>query len=261
MPESKAKIMRHCIVCGKPFLAKNVNSVHCSKKCSDETYRNKRRAEKRERERQAIVENIDDKDFLTVVQVYNRYNVSRPTLYYSSGYSFRAESYLKQGKYLEAIDDIMKSLSIDNDARAHHYLFEFPDNQLTLVITKLRGRSVKNPHDAEWQYYIAQLYQSKKKYNEAIEAARKAFDIDAHPVFLEMIAACHQELGEYAQALEAITQAQQMRPDDLDLISSKADILGESGDIAGAITEWTNYSVSLFSVDSVQLRLTIPARS
>lgn len=81
MPESKAKIMRHCIVCGKPFLAKNVNSVHCSKKCSDETYRNKRRAEKRERERQAIVDNIEDKDFLTVVQVYNRYNVSRPTIY------------------------------------------------------------------------------------------------------------------------------------------------------------------------------------
>lgn len=160
---------------------------------------------------------------------------------YSSGYSFRAESYLKQGKYLEAVDDIMKSLSIDNDAKAHHYLFEFPDNQLTLVITKLRGMSVKNPHDAEWQYYIAQLYQSKKKYNEAIEAARKAFDIDAHPVFLEMIADCYQELGEYAQALEAITQAQQMRPDDLDLISSKADILGESGDIDGAIAEWTRY--------------------
>lgn len=55
MPESKAKIMRHCIVCGKPFLAKNVDSVHCSKKCSNETYRNKKRAEKREMERQSIL--------------------------------------------------------------------------------------------------------------------------------------------------------------------------------------------------------------
>lgn len=48
MPECKAKIMRRCIVCRKPFLAKNVDSVHCSKKCSNETYRNKKRAEKRE---------------------------------------------------------------------------------------------------------------------------------------------------------------------------------------------------------------------
>ena len=160
---------------------------------------------------------------------------------YSSGYAFRAESYLKLGKYLEAINDITKSLSIDNDAKAHHYLFEFPDNQITLVVTKLKGMAVKNPHDAEWWYYIAQLYNSKKMYPDAIEAVRKAYDIDAHPVFLELIADCCRELGDFPQALEAISQAQQMRPDDLDLISSKADILGESGDIDGAIAEWTRY--------------------
>lgn len=160
---------------------------------------------------------------------------------YSSAYAHRAETYLKQGKYLEAADDVMKSLSIDNVANAHYYLFEFPDNQLPLLVTKLRGMSVKNPHEAAWPYYIAQLYQDKKKYKEAIEAARKAFDIDAHPVFLEIIVDCHRSLGEYAQALEAISQAQQMSPDDLGLISSKADILGESGDIEGAIAEWTNY--------------------
>lgn len=139
---------------------------------------------------------------------------------YSSGYAFRAESYLKLGKYLEAINDITKSLSIDNDAKAHHYLFEFPDNQITLVVTKLKGMAVKNPHDAEWWYYIGQLYNSKKMYSEAIEAVRKAYDIDAHPVFLEMIADCCRELGDFPHALEAISQAQQMRPEDLDLISS-----------------------------------------
>lgn len=160
---------------------------------------------------------------------------------YSSGYAFRAESYLKLGKYIEAVDDITKSLSIDNDAKAHHYLFEFPDNQTTLIVTKLKGMAVKNPHDAEWWYYIGQLYNSKKMYRDAIEAVRKAYDIDAHPVFLEMIADCSRELGDYTQALEAISLAQQMRPDDLDLISSKADILGESGDVDGALAEWTRY--------------------
>lgn len=168
-------------------------------------------------------------------------NVIRMYDDYSSGYAFRAESYLKLGKYLEAINDITKSLSIDNDAKAHHYLFEFPDNQITLVVTKLKGMAAKNPHDAEWWYYIGQFYNSKKMYSEAIEAVRKAYDIDAHPVFLEMIADCCRELGDFPQALEAISQAQQMRPDDLDLISSKADILGESGDVDGAIAEWTRY--------------------
>lgn len=81
MPESKAKIMRHCIVCGKPFLAKNVDSVHCSKKCSNETYRNKKRAEKREKERQALLAESEGNALLTVLQVCNRYHISRPTLY------------------------------------------------------------------------------------------------------------------------------------------------------------------------------------
>lgn len=168
-------------------------------------------------------------------------NVIKMYADYSSGYAFRAESNLKLGKYLEAINDITKSLSIDNDAKAHHYLFEFPADQTNLVVTKLKGMAVKNPHDAEWWYYIGQLYNDKKRYDNAIEALQKAFDIDAYPGFLEMISDCYQELGDYPRALEYVNQALQMTPDDLDLISSKADILGESGDINGAIAEWSNY--------------------
>lgn len=160
---------------------------------------------------------------------------------YSSGYAFRAESYLKQGKYLEAADDIMKALSIDSDAKAHHYLFEFPLEQTNLVVTKLKGMAVKNPHNAEWDYYIGQVYNDKKMYHEAIKALKQAYNIDAHPVFLELIADSHQSLGEFAEALEAITQAQQMRPDDIEYIQIKGDILGESGDVDGAIAEWSRY--------------------
>lgn len=168
----------------------------------------------------------------TVIKMYDDY---------SSGYAFRAESLLKLGKYLEAINDITKSLSIDNDAKAHHYLFEFPNDQTTLVITKLKGMAVKNPHDAEWWYYIGQIYKDKKRYAESIEAVQKAFDIDAYPGFLEMISESYQESGDYANALVYVNQALQMNPDDLDLISTKADILGESGDIDGAIAGWTEY--------------------
>lgn len=160
---------------------------------------------------------------------------------YSSGYAFRAESYLKLGKYLEAINDITKSLSIDNDAKARHYLFEFPDDQTTLVVTKLKGMAVKNPHNFEWWYYIGQLFKDKKMYAGAIEALQKAFDIDAHPGLLGMISECYQEMGDYAKALEYVNQALQMNPDDLNLIGTKGNILGESGDIDGAIAEWTNY--------------------
>lgn len=172
----------------------------------------------------------------------NQYNtVIRMYDDYSSGYAFRAESYLKLGKYLEAADDIMKALSIDNDAKAHHYLFEFPEDQTTLLVTKLKGMAVKNPHNAEWYYYMGQLYNDKKMYSKAIETLRKAYDIDAHPVFLELIADSYQSMGDYQNALETVNEALQMRPDDMDLISAKADIMGESGDIDGAIAEWSRY--------------------
>lgn len=175
-------------------------------------------------------------------EAVNQYNtVVRMYDDYSSGYAFRAESYLKLGKYLEAADDIMKALSIDNDAKAHHYLFEFPEDQTTLLVTKLKGMAVKNPHNAEWYYYIGQLYNDKKMYAKAIEALKKAYDIDAHPVFLELIADSYQSMGDYQNALEAVNQALQMRPEDMDLISAKADILEESGDVDGAIAEWSRY--------------------
>lgn len=160
---------------------------------------------------------------------------------YSSGYAFRAESYLKLGKYLDAADDIMKALSIDNDAKAHHYLFEFPDDQTALLVTKLKGMAVKNPHNAEWYYYMGQLYNDKKMYAKAVEALKEAYNIDAHPVFLELIADSYQSKGDYKNALETVNEALQMRPDDMDLISAKADIMGESGDIDGAIAEWSHY--------------------
>lgn len=81
MPVSNAKTIRECIVCGKSFLAKNIKSIHCSRRCSDETYRNKCRALKKERKRQALVEASKEKKFLTIVEISNRFNVSRPTLY------------------------------------------------------------------------------------------------------------------------------------------------------------------------------------
>lgn len=172
------------------------------------------------------------KQYDTVIKMYEDY---------SSGYAFRAESYLKLGKYLEAINDITKSLSIDNDAKARHYLFEFPDDQTTLVVTKLKGMAVKNPHNFEWWYYIGQLFKDKKMYAGAIEALQKAFDIDAYPGLLEMISECYQEMGDYAKALASIDRCIQMDPDNDDLIATRANILGESGDIEGAITEWTKY--------------------
>lgn len=159
----------------------------------------------------------------------------------SDGYLTRAQAYLLKGDYLNAIDDACKAIEIDSNENALYLISDFPKEQLPLVVTKLKGMAVKNPYDVKWWGLIGLIYTDKKMYTGAIEAFQKAFDIDAYYVFLEMISECYQEIGDYAKALEYVNQALLMNPDDLDLISTKGNILGESGDIDGAIAEWTNY--------------------
>lgn len=160
---------------------------------------------------------------------------------YSSGYSFRADSYLSKKEYLKAINDICKALEIDSDAKAYRLLFQFPSTQLNLVVTKLNGLSAKDPHTGEYLYYSAQLYNKFREYDKAVDALKNAFEIDARPIILEEMSENYFAMGDFTNALDCIDRAMQMTPDDLDLISSKADILGECGDYEGAIAEWSKY--------------------
>lgn len=160
---------------------------------------------------------------------------------YSSGFSFRAEAYLAKEEYLKAMDDICKALEIDSDSKAHYLMFQFPANQLNLVVAKLKGMSAKYPHTSEYEYYIAQVYKYRRMFVESNEALERAFGIDARSYLLEMMADNYSEMGDYSKALEYIDRTIQMDSEDEDLISRRADILGESGDIEGAIAMWGEY--------------------
>lgn len=173
------------------------------------------------------------------VKLYDKVVTMYPD--YSSGYSYRAELKLQQEKYVETIDDIMKALEIDGNGKAHYLLSQFPDDKLPLVFTKLKGMQVKNPYEAIWPYYAAQLYMFKKNYPSAIEELNKAYEIDAHPIFLSMLADCYQELSDFNSALSYINKALEMQPDDLELLNSKADILGEAGNIEEALEVWSKF--------------------
>ncbi len=179
------------------------------------------------------------KDYDMAIEQYDRIVALNPD--YSSGYSFRAEAYIAKGEYLKAMDDICKALEIDSDSKAHYLLFQFPPEQLTLVITKLKGLSAKHPHTGEYEYYAAQVYNDNRMFVKSNEALEKAFSIDARSFLLEMIADNYSEMGDYANALNTIDRTIQMNPDDDNLIAKRADILGESGDIDGAIEQWGEY--------------------
>lgn len=160
---------------------------------------------------------------------------------YSSAYAFRAESYLAKNEYLKAINDICRALEIDSDSKAYGLMYKFPKEQMELIATKLKGMSAKDPHTGEYYYYTGLLYAHHKMYDKSNEALEKGYDVDARACFIQQLAENAQESGDFTMALEYVTQVQQMMPDNIDLIHMKADILGESGDIEGAIAEWSKY--------------------
>lgn len=179
------------------------------------------------------------KDYDKAINYYNHIIAFNPD--YSSGYSFRAESFIEKGDYLKAIDDICKAIEIDSDEKACLLLSKFPADQFTLVVTKLKGLSAKHPHTGEYEYYTAKLYNDRRMFTESNAALEKAFETDARGFLLEMISDNYSEMGDYSNALKYIDRAIQMDPDDDSLIGKRADILMASGDVDGAISQLSEY--------------------
>ena len=160
---------------------------------------------------------------------------------YPSGFSYRAEANLAKGEYLKAIDDICAAFESNGDNKAYRLLFMFPPEQLPLVTAKLKGLSAKNPYSGEYEYYLGILYRERRMFKESNEAFERSNSIDARSFIFEDIAENYSEIGDYLNALSYIDRAIQMDPENTDLIAKRADILGESGDIDGAISGWSKY--------------------
>lgn len=159
---------------------------------------------------------------------------------YSSGYSFRADAYMQQGKYLQAATDICRALEIDSDNKAFHLMFDFPKEQLPVMVAKLKALSAKEPHSGEYDYYIAALYQQNGKHAEAVDMFQRAYDKDAKNAFLQLKAESLNHLGRYDEALTTVEKALNVEPEDNDLLVLRAETLANLDDFDGAIAQWDN---------------------
>lgn len=157
---------------------------------------------------------------------------------YSSGYSFRAESYIGLEKWNEATDDIVKALNLDWDRKAHYLALTVKEPAFTMLVAKLKVQSVKTPNEATWPYIIGTMYEQAKDYGKAIEYYTQANSKDASEQILQKIATCHYRLGNYEDALTYINQALNMDSTNVNFMAQKANIYYESGDAKAAVTEW-----------------------
>lgn len=157
---------------------------------------------------------------------------------YSSGYSFRAESYIGLEKWNEATDDIITALGLDWDRKALYLATTLKEPAFTTLVSKLKIQSAKSPNEATWPYIIGTMYEQAKQYEKAIEYYNTANGKDASPTIYQRISNCNYEMGRYEAALSSINQALNMDSTDLAYMARKADIFYEMGNAKSAIEEW-----------------------
>ena len=104
---------------------------------------------------------------------------------YSSGYSFRAEVYLKQKRYNEAADDILVALNIDEDRKAYYLMLEeYTDEQnLALLKANFQIKKTKEPNNVYWSYYYGTVLENNELYRDAIEQYQECKRINASSMF------------------------------------------------------------------------------
>ena len=158
---------------------------------------------------------------------------------YSSGYSFRAESYKGLEKWNEATDDIVSALALEWDRKAMYLATTLKEPAFTMLVSKMKIQSVKSPNEARWPYVMGTMYQHEKQYKKAVEAYEEANKRNASPAILRWVAHCYSEMGLYENALNSIDQALNMDSTDLVNLERKANILYEMGNAKSAIDVYT----------------------
>ena len=144
---------------------------------------------------------------------------------YSSGYSFRAEAYVRKGEYTKAAEDIVTALEIDGDDKAFFLLSEMADSAKMVMEAKLKAKSLKDKSAPGWQFYLGIVNEQVKDYPKAIEYYKKALELYPTAYYAYRIYSCNESMGKYPQALEYIDYAIELDSTDVNDLLSKADLL------------------------------------
>jgi endogenous inhibitor of DNA gyrase (YacG/DUF329 family) len=82
MAQAKYEIRRKCPICGAVFQIRTIDSVYCSKQCSDVAYKRKKDREAKEARYEQLAKEIPEiREFLSVQEAVAIYCVERDTLY------------------------------------------------------------------------------------------------------------------------------------------------------------------------------------
>lgn len=155
---------------------------------------------------------------------------------YSSAYSFRAEAYMKSGRFMEAASDIVKALEIDYDDKAFGLMIEIADSAFVQINAKLKAMSVNDSNNSYWTYCLGVINEDTERYPDAIAYYKKSLKLDASALTNNRISNCYEKMGDWASAIEYMDNAISLEPKDNHLKLYKADLYYQAGDPDGAVS-------------------------
>lgn len=156
---------------------------------------------------------------------------------YSLAYSFRAEAYIEQKKWREAVDDIVKALDIDADDKAFYLMTNLPAEADPFMEAKLKVQMAKQPMNAYWPFCMGSLAQSNEDYEKAVQYYGKANEMDSDPGILTRMAVCYNNLRRFPEALEYLEKSIAMTSEEGFASRIRAEVLFNMGRFEECLAE------------------------
>ena len=160
---------------------------------------------------------------------------------FAKAYAFRAETYMKQEKTNEAINDIIKALELGKDGKALFLAIKMKGAGKNTLHARLKVQQIKQPNEGYWPYCLGVMNEEDSLYMKAIAYYQDANKIMPDDVLYYRIATCYEEFGDFDEALKNIEEASEMAPKDGTYIRKKADLLYDMGRGKEAIATYDQY--------------------
>ncbi len=173
------------------------------------------------------------KDYDAAIKQYNYVVKLAPD--YPDVYRFRSYTYAELKKYNEAIDDAIKSCSLDVTWDAFNQIVELSDSAFVQTATKLNVQKIRDSKVGVWPLLLGYIYERTDKYAEAIPYFKENFALSPTGAVASRLSNCYDELGNYTKALDYCEQAISLDSTEIGYIFNKANLLDELGRTAEAI--------------------------
>lgn len=169
----------------------------------------------------------EQKKYLEALKYFNY--VLKLDSNFNDAYINRSYCYLALGEYQKAMEDVIKSLSIEYKEASLLNLYKLSNHVYNSVVANLKSMAVNEPSNYLWQQYLGNFYEYNGKYVEAIKHYQNSIALKNVDINLTNISNCYSSLNEFHQALKYINQAIELDTLKDLYVLIKADILYELG--------------------------------